>query len=300
MPAQGIPVIRVLLIEDNHEYARLIKEMLRESKHVDFDMAHEDCLSKGLSFLNERKTDIILLDLSLPDSSWPNTLLDVLAKAPDVPIVCLTGFDDAERSVEAVHKGAQDYLVKDHVDANLLARTIRYAIERHNLKMELREMSLSDDLTGIYNRRGFLTLAQQQVKMANRMKVRLLLLFADLDGMKWINDNLGHHEGDRALIETAGVLKETFRESDIIARIGGDEFAVIAMEESETNDGILVERLQENLDAHNASKDRAYKLSISAGIVHYDPESPCSIDELLDKADKLMYEQKRVKKKERI
>jgi diguanylate cyclase (GGDEF)-like protein len=127
------------------------------------------------------------------------------------------------------------------------------------------------------------------------LKKSILLLFADLDGMKWINDNLGHKEGDNALIDIAHILKETFRESDIIARIGGDEFTILAIESC--SDETLLTRLQDKINSFNAKGSRRYKLSISIGVVCYRPESPCSIDELLAQADKTMYEQKREKQK---
>ncbi len=157
----------------------------------------------------------------------------------------------------------------------------------------LRALLLIDELTGLYNRRGFLTLGQQQLKTASRMKSRMLLLFADFDGLKWINDTFGHPEGDRVLIEVANVLRETFRESDVMARIGGDEFVVLAIETDEASTEILTTRLQENLEACNARGDCRYKLALSTGIAHYDPELPCSIDELVAQADRAMYEQKR-------
>jgi diguanylate cyclase (GGDEF)-like protein/putative nucleotidyltransferase with HDIG domain len=120
----------------------------------------------------------------------------------------------------------------------------------------------------------------------------MLLLFTDFNNLKWINDTLGHHKGDLALIETANILTETFRETDIIARIGGDEFGVLAMEGRRDGAEMLISRLQENLDTHNAREKCSYKLSLSMGIARYDPECPCSIDELLARADSLMYEQK--------
>jgi diguanylate cyclase (GGDEF)-like protein len=166
--------------------------------------------------------------------------------------------------------------------------------ERNQAEEALRTLSLIDELTGLHNRRGFFALAEQQLKIANRMKKEMLLIFADLDHLKWINDTLGHHEGDLALIEAAGILKETFRTSDIIARIGGDEF-VITTEAVETSVNVLITRLLENLDSHNAKGDRRYKLSLSTGITRYEPENPCSIDELLRRADALMYEAKRKK-----
>ena len=156
-------------------------------------------------------------------------------------------------------------------------------------------MALIDDLTGLNNRRGFSTLGQQQLKLSNRAKKGMFLLFSDLDNLKWINDTLGHHEGDRALVETATISRETFRQSDIIARVGGDEFAVLAVEAYRDSGDILAARLQENLRTHNAQRNRRYKLSISVGLDYYDPICPCSIDELLDRADRSMYEQKQKK-----
>jgi len=156
----------------------------------------------------------------------------------------------------------------------------------------LRALLLIDELTGLYNRRGFVALSRHQLKAADRAKRKMLLLFADFDGLKRINDNFGHQEGDRALIEVADVFRETFRESDIVARIGGDEFVVLAIETDRVDSKVLTTRLQENLAARNTRGGRRYKLSLSMGLAHYDPKHPCVIDELLAQADRAMYEQK--------
>jgi diguanylate cyclase (GGDEF)-like protein len=156
---------------------------------------------------------------------------------------------------------------------------------------ELLVLSLNDELTGLYNRRGFFTLAEQKLKAANRIKKGMLLLFADVDDLKVINDTFGHLEGDQALIDTANILKETFRESDIIARIGGDEFVILAIETSDSSAETLNIRLQANIKSHNTN-ERRYKLSMRVGIVRHDFENRCTIAELLAQADKLMYEQK--------
>jgi diguanylate cyclase (GGDEF)-like protein/PAS domain S-box-containing protein len=163
---------------------------------------------------------------------------------------------------------------------------------RKQMEEALRAMALVDDLTGLYNRRGFFTMSKQQLKMADRTKIRMILLFADFDNLKHINDTLGHPEGDRALMEVANVFRETFRESDIIARIGGDEFVVLAIETDSIGPEVLANRLQEKLEAHDARGDRRYKLSLSTGTARYDPERPCSIDEMLARADRAMYEKK--------
>ena len=154
-------------------------------------------------------------------------------------------------------------------------------------------MALVDDLTGLYNRRGFLTLARQQIKMAERMRRGLVHVFFDLDGMKEINDTYGHREGDLALIESAEILRATFRESDVVARIGGDEFAVLAMETSEARAGQLFARIQETLAERNARGHRPYALSFSMGTTSYEPGRSSSVEELLAQADRMMYQQKR-------
>lgn len=158
---------------------------------------------------------------------------------------------------------------------------------------ELRALSLVDQLTGLSNRRGFLLLAEQHLKMVNRTKQGMLLIFADVDDLKRINDTMGHQVGDLALTEAAAALRESFRESDIIARFGGDEFAIVAIEADKDSAHILARRLRENLAARNARADRRYTLAMSLGMARYDPGSPCTLDELLARADELMYGEKR-------
>lgn len=121
----------------------------------------------------------------------------------------------------------------------------------------------------------------------------MFVIFVDLNDMKMINDTMGHQEGDHALIEAASTFKETFRTSDIIARVGGDEFVIISIETHKGRADIIEARLRENIRIHNAERNRRYKLSMSVGISYYDPENPVSFNELLSSADKKMYEQKR-------
>ncbi len=185
-----------------------------------------------------------------------------------------------------------------HEDTELLefvSTQVAQAIERKRSEEVLRSLSLTDDLTGLYNRRGFTILAEQQVKLAHRMKRRMLLLFSDVDSLKTINDTWGHPQGDLALKEIVNVLKETFREADILARIGGDEFVVLVLEASGEREKNLASRLQKTLETHNRQADRRWQLSLSTGIARFDPEAPCTLDELIAEADRLMYRQKRNK-----
>lgn len=169
--------------------------------------------------------------------------------------------------------------------------------ERKHLEDRLHELSVMDELTGLYNRRGFLTLAEQELKVARRLGNDVILFFADLDGMKEINDNLGHKAGDGALIDAADILRESFRESDVIARIGGDEFVVLVMQNTDVKCELLNNRLQEKINEFNEQVVRPYKVSISFGIATTGAHDPVGIDELVTRADKRMYEQKRRKQK---
>jgi diguanylate cyclase (GGDEF)-like protein/PAS domain S-box-containing protein len=170
--------------------------------------------------------------------------------------------------------------------------------DRKTFEEKLHSLSTTDDLTGLLNRRGFFSLAQQQFKVANRTKIGFLLLYVDLDGLKKINDTLGHPEGDQALVETASILREIFRESDIIGRLGGDEFAVLALDRTrgvEEEEQAILKRIRESVDAGNAQPGRRYTLSLSAGINTYDPKKPCSLDEFISRVDTIMYEEKKAK-----
>ncbi|MFO7982420.1 MAG: PAS domain S-box protein [Desulfuromonadales bacterium] len=164
--------------------------------------------------------------------------------------------------------------------------------ERKEMENRLREISLRDELTGLYNRRGFLTLAEQQLKVSDRKGQATTLSFIDLDGMKNINDRFGHQAGDQALLDTANILNRTFRESDIIARIGGDEFAVMSGEAGAENSDALQNRLQRNLEEYRQESKAEYSLELSMGTVDYHPCSPLSLEQLIKKADERMYEQK--------
>lgn len=288
-------IIRILLVEDNPGDVRLIQETIGETD-ASFEITHVERLREAQKLLRESGFHIILLDLLLPDGTGIDTFLRLVAQVPEVPIIVLTGLDNENLAVKAVREGAQDYIVKGRLDGDSLVRSIRYAIERHRIQMTLRNMSHVNELTGLYNRRGFLTMIEQHWKLASRTEKGFLLVFADLDGLKQINDSYGHNEGDTALISTAEILKKAFRDSDIIARIGGDEFVALLIEADKNDICIITDRLQKRLENYNGNSSRPYKLSISTGIVHYAPQSKYSVDKLLSQADTLMYIHKLDKK----
>lgn len=273
--------------------------MIKDSDTIHFRIETTRNLSLGLALLAEKKFDVVILDLGLPGSSGMDTLKKFLVHNLAVPIIVLTGEDDDQLGMEAIREGAQDYLSKGQLDKNLLARSLRYAVERHRLLAELHRQSLQDYLTSLMNRRGFFLLAQQHVKLAKRIKKPVLVVVADLDGMKRINDTLGHEAGDQALIETAEVLKKTFRDSDILGRIGGDEFAACIIEDDTSTAEAITGRLAENTRMTNRSRTAPYRLSISAGIARFNPDSEYSFEQMLAEADTLMYIEKRSKQSHR-
>ena len=174
-----------------------------------------------------------------------------------------------------------------------VSRANQYLRDRERVLEELRTLSLSDELTGLYNRRGFFILAEQQIKIATRTRRGMLLVSADLDGLKKINDGFGHHEGDRAIVDAGQILRQSFRESDIISRIGGDEFVVLITEKPEITVEVLFSRLRKNLEVHNRRVQRPYPFSISMGVATFDPQDPTDLNSLLIAADKSMYESKK-------
>lgn len=158
---------------------------------------------------------------------------------------------------------------------------------------KLRDLSFKDELTDTFNRKVFITLVEQQLKVASRTKSGKALFLIDVDNLKLINDTMGHEMGDKALKHVAAVLKGTFRHADIIGRTGEDEFAALLIEAKKDNEKIISDRLQKNLEDYIAKESIRYNLSINTAFVSYDPTYPCSIDELLSWADTLMYNQRR-------
>ncbi len=286
--------IKVLLVESDREYLDELRGRLgdvRSGSGIDLEWVGE--LSQALARLTQGGIDAVLLDLELPDSHGMVTFERMYAFAPDVPIIVLTDISDEEVAMSTVQGGAQEFLVKDELVPTVLARSVRHAIERHRLLSALRSLSLIDDLTGLYNRRGFADLGEQYLKLARRTARGVTMVFLDLDRFKTINDSLGHHVGDRALMKVADILRATFRRSDIVARLGGDEFAVLALEASGESAELLLDRLRERFGEFNRTSREPYQLAVSIGMARHDGDSRIRLEDLLAEADDAMYEEKR-------
>jgi len=174
-----------------------------------------------------------------------------------------------------------------------LANLIGYCHGQRHIVDQLLELSHVDELTNLYNRRGFMNLGEQHLKLACRERRPVTLFFVDLNGMKQVNDELGHHAGDQALRDAAAILRATFRDSDVVARLGGDEFAILAHDCSEAGTEAVRDRLDAAIAAFNDTGSRPFKVSMSVGAVTRMPDDTQSLAELVTEADERMYREKR-------
>jgi diguanylate cyclase (GGDEF)-like protein len=282
---------RVLLIEDNPGDARLIQAMIEEEEGAPFVLQFADRLSLGLEHLSASETALVLLDLSLPDSFGLETFAKVYAHSPTVPIIVLTGTDDATVALSAVKSGAQDYLVKNRLDRELLLRSMHYSIERKRYQVQLEHQANYDALTGLPNR-SLLHDRLKQAVYAQRNPRNIAVVFMDLDHFKFVNDSLGHSAGDKLLKAMAERLRATLREGDTVGRVGGDEFVLILADQS--NEEVIfrgMQRITAKVAEPITVEGKEFYVTCSAGISLY-PQDGTDVDTLLKNADAAMYRAK--------
>jgi diguanylate cyclase (GGDEF)-like protein len=200
---------------------------------------------------------------------------------------------------EEISNGLKSGAPNVHSLDNALWRGASCALRQSPMDREIRCLALTEDLTGLNNRRGFLVAATHQLKLAHGQGQDALLLFCEADNLKQINDSFAHHEGDLALVRAAAALKETFRDSDILARLGGNEFAVLDSDASIPNGQAIVPRMENILEKANAACMR-YRLSCSIGVARFDPHTPAPLGELMARADQDMYVHKRFHRELRL
>jgi diguanylate cyclase (GGDEF)-like protein len=290
MPSEQI---QILLVEGDPIDARRLARMLRAGGAAKFRLRRAYKLRQAKLHLQNGRADVALVDLSLPDAHGLDVLVEAQRTAPSVPFIALSGTADDSLAAQALRLGAQDFLIKSELNPGQLVRALSFAMARQQAQLHLRSLSLMDELTGLHNRRGFISLAEQQLKLTARQGLRSTLVFIDVDNLKYINDNFGHREGDYALQQIARLLQECFRESDIIGRLGGDEFCVLLSQSAETGDHLVRRRLFQRIEKNNENSKRFYALSVSLGIV--DVAGPYELEQQISRADALMYEHKRSK-----
>lgn len=286
---------RILLVEDNSGDAELVRGLLEMNNIRPIEACHCVRVADAILSLQREKFSLIVLDLGLPDSQGLETLHRMREAVPTMPIIVLTGAEDLALSQTAIRLGAQDFLCKTHVSGELLARTICNAVERQRILSHAIDSLLVDDLTGLHNRKGLHSLANALLKKARQVGASAVLMYTDLDNLKRINDSQGHATGDCAIRETAGIMRNSLPESALLARIGGDEFAILAQLEPNEDSRALQIRLEMAVKHQNELRNRSYHLSLSIGVVEFDPMQTDSLDSLLLEADRRMYAEKRAK-----
>jgi two-component system cell cycle response regulator len=289
---------RILLVGEAKDACKL-RELLDTEASDQFLIAHVSEVGLAAELLSSEPADVLLLDLGTNQIEGLALVQSARAAAPDSPMIVLTEWEDETLAVEALRLGVQDFLSKEALSRSALVRALHYSIERHRLQRNLQNLSLMDDLTGLYNRRGFLALAEQHLRMIQR-KGAALLIYLDLDDLKVINDSYGHLEGNRALIVTANVLRACFRQSDILARLGGDEFCVLMTDAAQDSAMQVRKRLQERADFINTLSSWRFHLSLSVGIAEVPVVHQPPLDQLLRIADSQMYKEKRNRHPQRL
>ncbi len=282
----------VLLVEDSLIDAQLIRRLLRRVSSAYYRVTHVCTLNDAVLSAEDLVPDVILADLNLPDSRGTQTVASLQTSYPDIPLVIVSAWEDEAISLRSVKAGAQDYLVKGHIDGANLHRVIRYAIERKRTELELVRLAHFDQLTSLPNRTLLRERVDHALARAMRAGTGVATLILDMDRFKEINDMLGHEIGDKLLIEAARRIRACVRDQDTVARLGGDEFAVILEGVSEAKEVLpVIERIIATLNEVRAIDGHEVNSSTSVGIAMY-PENGNDLSELLRAADLAMYQAK--------
>ena len=292
------PVVRVLLVEDDEDDYVLTRDLLADGFGGRCSVEWASTRAGGLELLTEAEFDVALLDFNLGRETGLDLLQEARARGCRTPVIMLTGQDDRATDLKAMHAGAADYLVKGRVTSDMLERAIRYARERHRLLEEISALSLTDELTGLHNRRAFMAMADQRLQLLERGASLCLLIFADVDGLKAANDTMGHEAGDRLLVDAARVLQAAFRRTDLVARIGGDEFVVLADGATEQDvHQVLAKLLQQIALRNEVAGAGVPRLSISAGVLCFTAGPSVKLNDLIAEADARMLLDKKTRRR---
>lgn len=282
----------VLLVEDSLIDAQLIRRLLRRVTSSYYRVTHVRTLNDAVLSAEDLVPDVILADLNLPDSRGTQTVASLQTSYPDIPLVIVSAWEDEAISLRSVKAGAQDYLVKGHIDGANLHRVIRYAVERKRTELELVRLAHFDQLTSLPNRTLLRERVDHAIARAMRAGSGVATLILDMDRFKEINDMLGHEIGDKLLVEAARRIRASVRDQDTVARLGGDEFAVVLEGVSEAKEVLpVIERIIASLGEVTQIGGRELNSSISIGIAMY-PENGNDLSELLRAADLAMYQAK--------
>lgn len=311
--------MKILIAEDDPISCRILTANLKKWGH-EVVVTHNG-KDAWQALHTQGAPSVAILDRVMPDVDGIEICRQLRREKTDTPVhvILLTSLNRREDLLEGLEAGADDYLTKPLDTHELRARlqsagrilelqeSLRQRVreleaavaERKLAEEALRNLSLTDQLTGLYNYRGFLNLAGHHAKTSRRSKHPSLLIYADMDGLKEINDTLGHRAGSMAINAVADILRRTFRDCDIVARLGGDEFAVLVPNFQKTETRNLLERLERNLRRYNEESSHEFTIALSVGAVEIDHQQSVNIEDHMARADEVMYREKRKRKKDR-
>ena len=286
----------VLLLTDDETSLRLVEAMLRKGGYAKERLHCYSNWQEGLLAMQKPQERIIAM-ISTEYTVKNNFAENIRFHALDFPLLLLhDGAVTVEIESECFSLGVQEVLSLPELSIKTLLKALRNAAERHRMRRQIHELSMLDELTGIYNRQGFLLRAGQTLALSERLGTEANLFFLDADHMKWINDNFGHQEGDFLLKEISRILQDAFRRTDVLGRIGGDEFAVLALRDSADDVQSILARLEESQSRINAKRSVEYPITFSIGVARATRENRLTLEELMEIADQAMYENKKTKR----
>lgn len=306
----GSEPVRVLLVEDSAADAAVVRFTLEHAGPPPFLLDHVSSLAQAVDRIGRSTADVVLLDLTLAGEEHVAVLDEMIRAAPATPVVVLTGHNDEATALMALQKGAQDYLVKGSTPAALLTRTLRYAIERQRVHLQLSTLAaqlrdanarlerlvVQDPLTELIDRRGLQRALSREVEVLKRRESELFALLVDLDDFHRLNESLGHGFGDVVLKEVAGRLLARLRPTDGVGRIGGDEFLVLLPGTRPVEALRIAERLRLCISGQRiALTDRSVHVTTSIAVVRVTETMP-SVDEVLIEARRALQNSKRAGK----
>ena len=286
------PAVRVLVVDDNEGDFYLIRSLLDHATDTSYEVVWERNYADAIAAVDRLAPHICLVDYQIGMESGLDLIAHLAGSHPNLPTVLLTGQADHEIDVAAMRAGASDFLEKARFDSQLLDRTFRYAIEQKRNERHLASLVERDDLTGLYNRVGFSEKLGSALAVADRTDHMLAVLFLDLDRFKHVNDSLGHPVGDALLREVGRRLSDCCRVTDVIARMGGDEFAIVATHlKHEDGAGYLAEKVLAAMARPFDLSGHVVHVGISVGVTTY-PNDVGDADQLLMNADMALYRAK--------
>ncbi len=277
-----------IITSDSNLYAKL-EQGLKKTSYMDISSYRLDALDDVLDRIdNHQDVDVVLISEEIIDIVSYNIIDREIVKNRNIPYLIINTSEKI--LMEAIHSNAQDVILMNNLDIDRAIWSILHSFERNKMINRLYEESIEDALTGLYNRRGFLTLAEDAISLMENLNYHIL--FIDLDKMKQINDEYGHNMGDNALQEASKILKSSFREGDIISRYGGDEFIVFVSDVGNEVIDKIKGRIDRNIKLLNESKKFRYTLALTVGHSRYNLDKKESLKQVIERADEDMYSKK--------